>query len=224
MIQVNLRKLLQKLENDVGLKISISELSRKTGIHRTILSKLNNELNQTVSSDVLDSLINYAFRVVRSANPQTDVLNPNWQLSDRELMTLLLNTLISVFPGHSYIQKDLEPHLEKSKYTTLVPFEGDKEKMIPVVDLKEIPFDKLWEFHERLHPDHKAYWNEILSRELSEKAKLEENLKSTDKPEIEALYRLRKDILSPRDVKSDPDDSSLTKSKAKKSPKNGSGK
>lgn len=203
MIQVNLRKLLQKLENDAGIKLSISELSRKTGIHRTILSKLNNELNQTVSSDVLDSLINYSFRVLRSADPDADFLNPNWQLSDKELISSLLNTLISVFPGHSYIERDLEPHLEKSKYTKLVPLEDNTERMVPIVVLREIPFDKLWEFHEKLHPDQKAYWKNILNREQAEKIKLDEHLKSDIEPEIAALLKFRKENLSPRDVNSE---------------------
>ena len=220
MIQVNLRKLLQRLENDVGLKISISELSRKTGIHRNILSKLNNELNQVVSSDVIDSLLNYAFRVLRSSDPDTDLLNPNWQLSDRELMSSLLTTLISMFPGHSYIERDLEPHLEKSKYTSLVPHEGDKDKMIPVVVLQEIPFDKLWEFQEKLHPDHKEYWKNVLKREEEEKRNLGDKLKTEQDPSIAALYQLRQQVLSPRAIEeeasSSSDDTSNKTSKRKK--------
>lgn len=163
MFQVKLRELLNRLENETEEKISLSELSQVTGIHRNILSNLYSDPAYYISTRYVDILLNFAFEKLREKDPDSDFYNPNWKLSDRELMNSLTSTLLAVFPMNTEYWDYMEP---KQESLAGIPAE---EKPKPRFALKRkeygfrssIPAEKLWERREATISSERDYWRRL---------------------------------------------------------------
>lgn len=56
MIRFRLKELIAEKEFQEGRRVTIEEVSRETGIHRTTLSRISNNKGYVTSTDVLDKL------------------------------------------------------------------------------------------------------------------------------------------------------------------------
>lgn len=56
MIRFRLKELIAEKEFQEGRRVTIEEVSKATGIHRTTLSRLSNQKGYVTSTDVLDKL------------------------------------------------------------------------------------------------------------------------------------------------------------------------
>lgn len=59
MIRFRLKELIADKEFKDGRRITLEEISRETGIHRTTLSKIANQKGYVTNTDVLDRLCAY---------------------------------------------------------------------------------------------------------------------------------------------------------------------
>ena len=59
MIRFRLKELIADKEFVEGRRITLEEVSRETGIHRTTLSKIANHKGYVTNTDVLDRLCNF---------------------------------------------------------------------------------------------------------------------------------------------------------------------
>lgn len=59
MIRFKIKELIAKKEYDLGRRLTISEVSDATGIHRMTLSKMINRRNYSTTTEHLDRLCDY---------------------------------------------------------------------------------------------------------------------------------------------------------------------
>jgi putative transcriptional regulator len=59
MIRFRLKELISDKEFREGRNVTIEEVSQATGIHRTTLSKINNQKGYNTTTEVLDKLCEY---------------------------------------------------------------------------------------------------------------------------------------------------------------------
>ena len=59
MIRFRLKELIAEKEFQEGRRVTLEEVSRETGIHRTTLSRVSNQKGYISSTDVIDKLCAY---------------------------------------------------------------------------------------------------------------------------------------------------------------------
>ena len=59
MIRFRLKELIADKEFREDRRITLDEIARETGVHRTTLSKISNQRGHKTNTDVLDRLCNY---------------------------------------------------------------------------------------------------------------------------------------------------------------------
>jgi len=59
MIRFRLKELIAEKEFQEGRRVTLEEVSRETGVHRTTLSKIANQKGYTTNTDVLDKLCTF---------------------------------------------------------------------------------------------------------------------------------------------------------------------
>ncbi len=59
MIRFRLKELIAEKEFQEGRRVTLEEVSRETGIHRTTLSRVSNQKGYVSSTDVIDKLCAY---------------------------------------------------------------------------------------------------------------------------------------------------------------------
>jgi len=136
MLKVELKGLLDRLKVEIDYTPTLTELSKETGIHRTIISQLANSPAQKVSTVHIDKLLQFAFKRLRTSYGKViNRLNPNWDLSDEELMNSLVGTLIKSYPDAPEFWKDVDQYFTS------------QELEFP----ETIPTKRLWQFHTMAH-------------------------------------------------------------------------
>ena len=74
MLFLNLFKLINKVEYHCNHKITLTELSKQTGVHRNTVSALYNNKQVSVSHKSVEKILNYCL----SFWLMHEKLNPNW--------------------------------------------------------------------------------------------------------------------------------------------------
>lgn len=90
MIRLNLPKLLEKLEAKEGRKITLKELSERSGCDRNVLSRIQSKPEVIPSASVIDKLVQFFFFEI-SRDPAKPQL-------DRNRMRSVIKDFVSVFP------------------------------------------------------------------------------------------------------------------------------
>lgn len=90
MIRFNLSKLLDKLEAKEGKKITLKELSERSGCDRNVLSRIQNRPDIIPSANVIDKLVQFFFFEI-----SRDGSKPHL---DRNRMRSVIKDFVSVFP------------------------------------------------------------------------------------------------------------------------------
>jgi transcriptional regulator with XRE-family HTH domain len=100
MIYVDLQRILFEIAKRTGRKLTLSEVSERSGVHRNIISQINNNPTDRIASDYLAKLAEFFFHVLRHS-PQKP------EKSDKELMNWVFSNLVSMYPDHPVYQEKL---------------------------------------------------------------------------------------------------------------------
>ena len=111
MIRINIDKLLKLVEEKTEEKVFLSDIHRETGLHRRVLSRINNHPDKPVTTDTLDKLIQFFFTKFR--HPQANAMQ------DRELILLIMSELIEVFPDSEDYWKEMPDMAELATEETI---------------------------------------------------------------------------------------------------------
>ena len=122
MIRVDLEKMLEGLGEKLKRKVTLSEVAERSGVHRSILSRLINKPLENTSTEHIDRLAQYFFHAYKEAEPNFE------DVDDKALMQLVLGHLVQVFP-------------EKGPYQAVI------QKLSESGDVKNLPIYRLWEFY-----------------------------------------------------------------------------
>lgn len=142
MLKVELRSLIDRLKKEIDYSPSLSELSKETGIHRTIISQLANSPAEKVATTHIDKLIQFAFKKLRTSYGRVvNKMNPNWDLTDEELMESLITTLIKAYPEEERFWRDVKDYFTEEE----------------IKNRDQIPAERLWKFHSMAHRDDPSY-------------------------------------------------------------------
>jgi transcriptional regulator with XRE-family HTH domain len=90
MIRFNLAKLLEKLEAKEGRKITLKELSERSGCDRNVLSRIQSNPKVIPSASVIDKLVQFFFFEI-ARDPEKPHL-------DRNRIRSVLKDFVAVFP------------------------------------------------------------------------------------------------------------------------------
>lgn len=138
MIKIEIRRFLERLEKEAGLRFSLAELSRRTGIHRNVITRMHTVPTARCSTHDLDRLLMLGFKSLRvSEDPLIQETNPNNSLSDRQLLESLVQTLLSVLPDKQmeHFWAPIKPYVSVMK--------GDVRISVST------NVDQLWNIYER---------------------------------------------------------------------------
>ena len=101
MIRFNLAKLLDKLEAKEGKKITLKELSGRSGCDRNVLSRIQSRPDIIPSASVIDKLVQFFFFEI-SRDPKRPYL-------DRNRMRSVIKDFVSVFPDNDEFWVSIPP-------------------------------------------------------------------------------------------------------------------
>ena len=123
MIKIDLERLIKELEGKANRKVTLSEVAEKSGVHRSILSRIINRPQENTSTEHIEKLAQYLFYAFKEAAPES--------FDDHEdefLMQLILGKLIQIFP-------------ESGNHSSLL------KKLSETGPVADMPIFRLWEFH-----------------------------------------------------------------------------
>lgn len=143
MIRFNLSKLLGKLEAKEGKKISLKELSERSGCDRNVLSRIQNRPDIIPSANVIDKLVQFFFFEI-----SRDGSKPHL---DRNRMRSVIKDFVSVFPDDEEFWKGIPSSFKEN----------------PTISLTE-----LWQLYTDRHAPLKADSPKLTEVRNSLKAKL----------------------------------------------------
>lgn len=128
MIKIDLERLIKDLEGKLNRKVTLSEVAEKSGVHRSILSRIINRPQENTSTEHIEKLAQYLFYAHKEATPE-------WfdDHEDEYLMQLILGKLVQVFP-------------EKGNHASLL------KKLSETGSVVDMPIFRLWEFHKASLP------------------------------------------------------------------------
>lgn len=129
MLRIDLRNLFERIYRTTGQRPSMRDLSKRTGIHRSVISKLWNDPVTRISSDNLERLVLWGFYSLRGSYGEPwDTQNDNWELDDKRLMESVTSTLIAVLPV------GIEEKLDE-----------DPSAGLEIVSQAALPNERVWE-------------------------------------------------------------------------------
>lgn len=99
MIRFNLAKLLEKLEAKEGRKVTLKELSERSGCDRNVLSRIQSKPEVIPSASVIDKLVQFFFFEI-ARDPQKPHL-------DRNRIRSVIKDFVSVFPDDDAFWKGI---------------------------------------------------------------------------------------------------------------------
>jgi len=99
MIRFNLAKLLDKLEAKEGRKVTLKELSERSGCDRNVLSRIQSKPDVIPSASVIDKLVQFFFFEI-ARDPQRPHL-------DRNRIRSVIKDFVSVFPDDEAFWKGI---------------------------------------------------------------------------------------------------------------------
>jgi transcriptional regulator with XRE-family HTH domain len=99
MIRFNLAKLLEKLEAKEGRKVTLKELSERSGCDRNVLSRIQSKPDVIPSASVIDKLVQFFFYEI-ARDPQRPHL-------DRNRIRSVIKDFVSVFPDDEAFWKGI---------------------------------------------------------------------------------------------------------------------
>jgi transcriptional regulator with XRE-family HTH domain len=99
MIRFNLAKLLDKLEQKEGKKITLKELSERSGCDRNVLSRIQSRPEIIPSANVIDKLVQFFFFEIAR--------DPSKPQLDRNRMRAVIKDFVAVFPDDEGFWRDI---------------------------------------------------------------------------------------------------------------------
>jgi transcriptional regulator with XRE-family HTH domain len=99
MIRLNLPKLLEKLEAKEGRKITLKELSERSGCDRNVLSRIQSKPEVIPSASVIDKLVQFFFFELKR--------DPSKPHLDRNRIRSVIQDFVSVFPDDEEFWKGI---------------------------------------------------------------------------------------------------------------------
>lgn len=95
MIRFNLRKLLSKLEKELGRKVLLKEVTERSGCDKNALSRMVNHPEIVPSAAVVDKLVQYFFFELKE---KYDELYPSRKGNPKWIMDIIIRDFIGVYP------------------------------------------------------------------------------------------------------------------------------
>lgn len=111
MIRFNLSKLLDKLEAKEGRKVTLKELSERSGCDRNVLSRIQSKPEVIPSASVIDKLVQFFFFEV-----ERDPKKPHL---DRNRIRSVIKDFVSVFPDDEAFWKGIPASLRDNPKLTI---------------------------------------------------------------------------------------------------------
>jgi hypothetical protein len=136
MIRVTLDSIIKLLEQERFMKgpgpgggrVSLGEVSEKTGIHRNILSRIVNKPAANTSSEHIGKLAEFFFYEFLKLK-----MHEKWRCGEVGLMANVISRLIAVFP-------------EQGEHQAFIKKLGESG------EVDELPMSRIWEFYASSHP------------------------------------------------------------------------
>jgi transcriptional regulator with XRE-family HTH domain len=111
MIRLNLAKLLDKLEAKEGRKITLKELSERSGCDRNVLSRIQSKPEVIPSASVIDKLVQFFFSEIAR-----DLKKPHL---DRNRIRSVIKDFVAVFPDGDEFWSAIPPEIRNNPTVAL---------------------------------------------------------------------------------------------------------
>ena len=110
MIRFNILNLLKKIEGKRGKRVTLKEVSEKSGCDKNALSRMVNHPEIVPSANVIDKLAQYFFHELLEVNESN--------LTEQELMKEIIKELITIYPDDEKYWKEIPETFRENLNTT----------------------------------------------------------------------------------------------------------